>query len=306
MYLLYTYSTCVALSDIISEENMAKIAIITRTKDRSVFLPRAIQSVAEQTYTDYIHVIVNDGGDKASVEKIVDSQTADVKSKIKLFHRSEPSGAPDTIFNESIDRVESEYVAILDDDDTWHKDFLLHTINALDENKDMGGVVVRTDKVIERVHNDSLTILKSERLLPDLQAISLYRQFIDNQLMTNAFVFRRAAYEKVGKYDESLPVVADWEFGIRFLKEYDVEFLDPGFSLANYHHREDAKDNSFSKHSHRKYVTLVANRYLRKDLKEGILGAGYIISDLKYRQDSRNDFIKRIIPRRVLKVLKKK
>lgn len=142
--------------------------------------------------------------------------------------------------------------------------------------------------------------------MPDLQAISLYRQFIDNQLMTNAFVFRRTAYEKVGKYDESLPVVADWEFGIRFLQEYEVGFLDPGFALANYHHRLGTKDNSFAKHSHRKYVTLVANRYLRKDLKNGVLGAGYMISDLKYRQDSRNEFIKRIVPSRLLKVMKRK
>ncbi|HEX7484259.1 MAG TPA: glycosyltransferase [Candidatus Saccharimonadales bacterium] len=285
---------------------MVKIAIITRTKDRSVFLPRAIESVAKQSYLDYVHVIVNDGGDKAAVEKIVDSQKPEVQSKIKLFHRSQPSGAPDTIFNECIDRVDSEYVAILDDDDTWHKDFLLQTVKCLDETENAGGVVVRTDKIIEKIKDTSIEIIKSESLMPELQAISLYRQFMDNQLMTNAFVFRRSAYEKVGKYDKSLPVVADWEFGIRFLQEYEVEFLDPGFALAYYHHRQGAKDNSFSKHSHRKYVTLVANNYLRKELKEGYLGAGYIMSDLKYRQDSRNDFIKRIIPGRVLKVFKKK
>lgn len=285
---------------------MAKIAIITRTKDRSVFLPRAIKSIAEQSFDDYVHVIVNDGGDREAVEKIVNSQSPEVLSKIKLFHRSDPSGAPDTIFNESIDRVESEYVAVLDDDDTWHKDFLLQTTQHLDNTNGAAGVVVRTDKVIEKLKDNTIQTIKSERLLPDLQAISLYRQFIDNQLMTNAFVFRRSAYEKVGKYDESLPVVADWEFGIRFLQEYEVDFLDPGFALANYHHRVGTKDNSFVRHSHRKYVTLVANRYLRKDLKNGILGAGYIISDLKYRQDSRNDFIKRIIPTRVLKVIKRK
>lgn len=286
---------------------MVKIAIITRTKDRSVFLPRAIRSIAEQSFKDYIHVIVNDGGDKAEVERIVNSQSPDVKSKIKLFHRSEPSGAPDTILNESIDRIDSEYVAILDDDDTWQEDFLLQTTKCLDDNNDdVGGVVVRTDKVIEKIKDGSIDIIKSERLMPELQAISLYRQFMDNQLMTNAFVFRRTAYEAIGKYDEALPVVADWEFGIRFLQEFEVEFLDPGFALANYHHRVGTKDNSFSKHSHRKYDTLVANRYLRKELKAGYLGSGYIMSDLRYRQDSRNDFIKRIIPSRVLKVIKRK
>ncbi len=285
---------------------MIKIAIITRTKDRSVFLPRAIQSVAEQSYSDYVHVIVNDGGDRAAVEVIVNGQTPEVKAKIQLFHREAPSGAPDTIFNESIDRVESEYVAILDDDDTWHKDFLLQTVKCLDENQSFGGVVVLTDKVIEKLSGRSIEILRTERLYPELEVISLYKQFMDNQLMTNAFVYRRSAYEKVGKYDSTLPVVADWEFGMRFLQEFEVEFLDLGFALANYHHRVGAKDNSFVKHSHRKYVTLVANKYLREELKKGSFGPGYIMSDLKYRQDSRNDSIKRIIPSRVLKVMKRK
>lgn len=285
---------------------MAKIAVITRTKDRSVFLRRAVQSVADQTYDDYVHVIVNDGGDAAVVDEIIQSLEPNVRARIELFHRSEPSNAPDTIFNECIDRVKSDYVAVLDDDDTWHKDFLEQVTKCLDDTKSIGGVVVRTDKVIERLTGDSLQTLKAERLLPDLQAVSLYRQFIDNQLMTNAFVFRRDAYEKIGKYDESLPVVADWEFGIRFLQEYDVEFIDPGFALANYHHRTGTKDNSFARHSHRKYVTRVANKYLREDLKKGALGVGYIMSDLKYRQDSRNDFIKRFIPNRLLKVIKRK
>ena len=40
----------------------AKVAIITRTKDRPLLLERAIQSVESQTYSDYVHVILNDGG----------------------------------------------------------------------------------------------------------------------------------------------------------------------------------------------------------------------------------------------------
>ena len=284
---------------------MVKIAIITRTKDRSVFLPRAIKSIAHQSYTDYAHVIVNDGGDEAVVNDIVASQSPEVRSRIKLFHRSASSGAPDTILNESIDRLDSEYIAIQDDDDSWHRDFLLNVVKYLDEDKNVGGVVVRTDKITEKVQGTVIKKIKSERLFPDLQVISLYRQLMDNQLMTNAFVYRRSAYEAIGKYDSTLPVVADWEFGIRFLQEYEVAFLDPGYALANYHHRVGVKDNSFSMHSHRKYVTLVANRYLREELKGRYLGVGYIMSDLKYRQDSRNDFIKRIIPKRVLKVVKR-
>lgn len=285
---------------------MIKVAVITRTKDRSAFLKRAILSVSRQTFREYEHVIVNDGGESAAVQDIVASQKATTKTKITLFHRSKPSGAPDTIFNESIDRIDSEYVAIHDDDDTWHEDFLAQTVQYLDEHQDVAGVVVRTDKITEELKGSTVKVLKSEHYMPNLQAISLYRQCIDNQLTPIAFLFRRKAYEQVGKFDSSLPIVGDWEFGIRLLQEYDVGFLDPGFALAYYHHRKSKKDNSFAHHSHREYVTKVANKYLRQDLKSGKMGVGYIMSDLKYRDDSRNDFVKRIIPKTLLKAVRRK
>lgn len=285
---------------------MAKIAIITRTKDRSVFLKRAIKSVANQSYKDYVHVIVNDGGKNGAIETIIDAQSDDVKSKIKLFHRSEPSNAPDTIFSESIDRVDSTYVAIHDDDDTWHVDFLQKTAELLDNNPELAGVVVKTDKVTEKVSGDNIELIKTEPWMPSMQVISLYRQCIDNQLTPISFLFRRDAYENVGKFRSDLPVVGDWEFGIRLLQKYDVGFLDHEPVLARYHHRNNAKDNSFANHSHRKYVTLVANEYLRDELRRGVFGVGYIMSDLKYRQDDRNDFIKKFVPSRILGIIKRK
>ncbi len=282
---------------------MIKVAVITRTKDRPLFLKRAIESVGNQVYEDYVHVIVNDGGAVSEIESLIDMQPNKIKSKIKLFHRTESSNAPDTIFNESIDRVVSEYVAIHDDDDTWHEDFLSETTKYLDGNKDMAGVVVKTKRVTEKLLSGSIKTIKSEDWMPEVRTISLYRQFIDNQLTPIAFLFRRSAYETVGKFSEKLPVVGDWEFGIRLLQKYDVGFIDTESVLAFYHHRVKAGDNSFSKHSHRKYVTMVANEYLRRDLEAGILGPGYIMSDLKYRDDSRNMFIKQLIGRGVSKAL---
>lgn len=278
-----------------------KVAVITRTKDRPVFLVRALESVASQTYGDFVHVIVNDGGNTEEVDKIV--ALAGHKDKIRVFHREVSSGAPDTIFNESIDRVDSDYVALHDDDDTWHPDFLARTVAILDGG--VNGVVVRTDKVIEAVNGNLVKELKRVQYMPDMSVVSLYRQCIDNQLTPIAFIYRRDIYKEIGRYDSSLPVVGDWEFGLRFLQKYDVEYFDPGFALANYHHRKSTGDNSFAKHNHRKYFTQVANTYLRAELAEGRVGVGHIISKLKYDQDIRHGMIKQLIPKSIIKKLRK-
>lgn len=282
---------------------MPKIAIITRTKDRPIFLKRALESVAAQTYDNYVHVIMNDGGEKELVDTLVAQQSERYREKIQVFHRAESSGAPDTLFNEAINKVTSEYIAIHDDDDTWHPDFLQRVVDELD--KGAQGAVARTDNVYETINGKTITMVKTDRYMPDIQAISLYRQCLDNQLTAVAFAYSRKAYKDVGGYDDSLPVVGDWEFGIRFLMKHDVEYIDPGFALAYYHRRLE-KDNSFKNHSHRKNITKVFNKYLRAELAEGKLGVGYIMNTLRYEQDMITGTVRRLLPKSLAKFIQKK
>jgi len=41
--------------------NRARVAVVTRTKNRAILLERAIHSVLKQKFHDWTHVIVNDG-----------------------------------------------------------------------------------------------------------------------------------------------------------------------------------------------------------------------------------------------------
>lgn len=285
---------------------MIKVAIITRTKGRLEFLRRALISVSNQSYQDYEHFIINDSGRDLDIREMLDNLPENYTDKVKIINRHEASNAPDTIFNESVDYSESHYVSIHDDDDTWHKDFLKITVEHLDSNKNIGGVVVRTDKVIEEIKLGRIRFIKKNQLMPHMKIVSLYQQCFENQLTPIAFVYRRDAYEKVGKYESSLPVCGDWEFGIRFLMNYDVDFIDPGHALANYHHRKVLKDNSFSQHSHRYYSNKIRNSYLRKELLSGQLGVGYIMSQINYEQDLIAGFAKKLLPKFVVKRFKKR
>lgn len=281
---------------------MVKVAVITRTKDRSLFLRRAIDSVARQTYQDYVHVIVNDGGDKTELEKLLDSFDENITKKIKVFHRTTSSNAPDTIFNESIDRVDSEYVAIHDSDDSWHAEFLERCVTVLEAGA--MGVCAKMDNVYEKIIDGSIREDKRTAYMPDLRAISLYRQCLDNQVSTIGFMYRRSVYKEIGKYDESLPVVADWEFGIRFLQKYDIEYIDPGYALAFYH-RHNKGEDSFALYDHRTYITKVFNKYLREELDRGSFGVGYIMNSLWYEQDMYRSAIKKLLPRKIVNYISK-
>lgn len=294
-----------------NDEHMTKVAVITRTKDRPLFLTRSLRSVAEQSYLEYVHVIVNDGGNVGEVNATVSLLSPEQKNKTHVFHRDHASDAPDTIFNESIDQVDSEYFVIHDDDDTWDKDFLARTVKHLDEHKELGAVVVRTDKVLEEVIGNTIEVRKTAPWMPDIKTINLYRQCIDNQFTPIATLFRRSAYKAVGKFDETLPVVGDWEFGVRLLQKYDADYIDPGHALAYYHHRAYKSgvegNTSFAGNDrHRYYSNLVMNRYLRKELADGRIGVGYIMSQLKYNQANTASLISRFLPKSIVDRLKKR
>ena len=125
------------------------------------------------------------------------------------------------------------------------------------------------------------------------------------------FVYRRTVLDEIGYYDESLPVTGDWDFGIRFLLKHDVELVDPGFALANYHHRkykEGSQGNTSygGNDRHRYYSNLLMNKYLRQELSEGRIGVGYIMSKLRYEESLIARLTRSILPTKLANILKKR
>ena len=288
-----------------------QVAIITRTKDRPLFLERAIQSIHNQTMHDFVHVIINDAGDPMLVNKLVEKYKELIADRVEVIHNAESHGM-ESASNKAIKSVKSIYVTIHDDDDTWHPEFLERTTRLLNE-QDAMGVVVRADKIVEEVVDTESRIreLKVAPWMPSLKVINLYRQCIDNQMTPITFIYRRNAFEAIGYYDETLPVLGDWDFGIRFIMKYDVEFLDPGFALANYHHRTykpgvEGNTSYAGNDMARYYTNLLMNKYLRQELADGRLGVGYIMSKLRYDQSNLSAMARRLLPAFVVSRLKKR
>lgn len=259
----------------------AKVAIITRTKDRPLLLERAIKSVHSQTMKDFVHVIINDAGDKAAVDNLVEKYKKEIDGRIKVIHNKESHGM-EAASNKAIKSVNSTYVAIHDDDDTWHPDFLLRTTEHLDMSESKG-VVVATDRIEETIEDGKVRQISQTRYFPELRAISLYRQCLDNQMTPITFIYRRDVYDQIGMYDESLYVAGDWDFGIRFLRDFDVDFMEKYGALAYYHHRPASKGVDANSVFDKKILfettlTRLRNKYLREDIKAGCAGLGYLMS----------------------------
>ena len=101
-----------------------RFSIIIPLYNKANFIAKTLNSVLNQTYTDFEVVIVNDGSTDNSLEIV---QIFDDK-RIKLF-TTKNQGVSATR-NFGIKQSQGDYIAFLDADDIWEEKFL-ETINKL-------------------------------------------------------------------------------------------------------------------------------------------------------------------------------
>src|SRR5919199_2711208 len=253
-----------------------------RTRDRPVFLERALRSVLGQTSTDYELVVVNDGGDREAVDALLRRSPVPEGARIRAVHHAEPVGLLSPP-NAPIRDTSAPFVVVHDDDDTWAPSFLEQATRRLRESGAMG-VIATTDKVVETVEDGRIVELERTRLHPEVAFVNLFALCFENYATPIAFLYRRAAYDAIGGYDESLGTVADWDFALRLVSRFDVELLRTPEALAFYHHRFDAAGadlNARYTDRHRGGENRIANRDLRGDLEAGGARVGLIMNALR-------------------------
>lgn len=213
---------------------MIKIAIITRTKDRPLLLERAILSVLNQSFMDWQHIIVNDAGDPGCVEKLVQKYSDEYDNRVKIIHNEESKGM-ERASNIGIKNAQSEYIVILDDDDSWENDFLEKSLEYL-EKQHAQGVITHCNYVIEKIENNNVEILQKYPFNTDIDKMTLKSVILSKIYPPPvSFIFERICYDQLNGFNEEFLKAGDIEFILRFLQKFKITVLQK--ALANYHAR---------------------------------------------------------------------
>jgi glycosyltransferase involved in cell wall biosynthesis len=263
---------------------MSKVAIITRTKNRPLLLKRALRSVLAQTFTNWHHVVVNDGGDSRPVDELCAEEADRYGNRLTIVHQEESRGM-EAASNAGMRASTSDYAVIHDDDDTWKPTFLEECIALLESPRlprSVRGVVTHTERILEAIEGDTVRQLSTEPFNTWLRAVTLFRVAANNPFPPISFVFSRAAYDEVGRFREDLPVLGDWDFHLRFIARFDIAVIPK--MLANYHHRPSLMSGDYSNtvfggdHLHALYDAQLRNDLLRQDLAENRVGLGHLVN----------------------------
>ncbi len=112
-------------------EQKPLISIITPVYNAEKLLPDTIESVLQQTYTDFEMILVNDQSTDNSLAVLEDYAMQD--SRIKYITLKENSGAA-VARNTGLEQAQGDYIAFIDSDDVWHPDKLAKQLAFMQEN----------------------------------------------------------------------------------------------------------------------------------------------------------------------------
>jgi glycosyltransferase involved in cell wall biosynthesis len=239
-------------------EHVHRVGIIMRTRDRPTLLARALESVAEQSFHDWHLVVVNHGGEQTSVDAAVDAIATTAKGKLEVVHL-DAAGGMERASNAGLARLDTEFVAVHDDDDTWLPTFLVRTVAFLGDPAHCryGGVVTHGVKRWERMSGAQITQVLDEPLDGVDAFVDAQRLFGWNRFLPINFLVRSAVFDVVGPFNEDLPVIGDWDFHLRVAAVTDIGFIPE--PLARYHLRREG--------DHPNTITAAEGRHLDMDAR---------------------------------------
>lgn len=268
-----------------------------RTQGRPLLMERAINGIISQSFTDWELVIVGKQGARDAIAPLLEPLPTESRERISCIC---PDVSTEGAFlNAGLEALGSRFVHVHDEADFLHPEFLNRAVHYLRDapHPSVKGVVTGSEQVYERLGHESIEIIRREPYNDWLRHISLRRLLAENVFPPIAFLFERGVCEETGAFNESLPVLWDWEFNVRFLARFEIGVIPE--SLACRHQPDTPRDGQAQRKLF--FDNLLRNEWLRSDIGSGRTGPGLIANEARMLRNLTNRF-----KRRSLRLFKKK
>lgn len=191
------------------------VSVIIPTYNREGTLMRSIQSVIEQSYSEWELIIVDDGSTDYTgdlVRPVVEQDT-----RIRYIQYPENKGQA-AARNTGIQASQGEYIAFQDSDDCWMPGKLEKQVSMMEAHPEYGivyGQVVYDENGVLSVPYPPIDV--GEQVFE-----ACLKQ---NQIGTPTMLVRKEVFDAIGLFDTSLAALEDYELALRITKNYPAGFI---------------------------------------------------------------------------------
>lgn len=197
---------------------MISVVIPLYNKEKSI--GNTLQSVCEQTFTDFEVVVVDDGSTDES-GTIADNYH---DARVRVIHKG--NGGVSSARNRGIQESVGEYIALLDGDDQWDNEYLQEQVCMIKDFPEAAMWGINFAEFSEGKQSRELATGLPKG----------YRGYLDHYyelpnrrsdlFCSSSVVIRKDVFDMVGCFDENLKYSEDLDMWYRIISNYPVAFYD--------------------------------------------------------------------------------
>lgn len=230
------------------------ISVVIPTYNRKKTIGRAIDSVLNQTFSDFELIIVDDGSTDGTLEYVTEKYGEDSRiTYIKL----EKNGGVSNARNVGAEEARGEWVAFQDSDDEWLLDKLEKQYAIIkDVDKSVGMVYAR---ILMLYASGERAVIPNRSIKNDYISGDIFPVLLQMPLVpAPTILVRKTVFLERGGYDTTLKSWEDYEFSLRIAEKYKVILVDDALTVAY-----ESADSVNSRHAEQlRLMTVLFNRYM--------------------------------------------
>jgi glycosyltransferase involved in cell wall biosynthesis len=200
-----------------------KVSVLTSVYNGENHIEDCIDSVLNQTFTDFEYVILNDGSTDQT-RRILEKYT---DPRLRIIHQ-ENLGIPKSL-NKGVSLCRSDLIAHLDADDYAQSHWLEKQLEFMEQNEDVAFCGSRAKELFNgRLYPTSYPFTeKDHKIRKNLCWL--------NSVPHSFVIFRKSLFLKAGGYDPDLAIAHDYDLWIRLLGEGKGHNLNENLGVFRIH-----------------------------------------------------------------------
>jgi len=216
------------------------VSVILPSYNHSTYLKQRIDSILDQTYTNYELIILDDASPDASAD-IINSYKDDPRVSIEINQSN--SGCVFKQWNKGLKKARGELIWIAESDDYSDPCFLEILVSSLMTNPSVGMAFCNSYRVVNGIASLAFHTFYGE--FSDQYHNDFIRSglsYINEQLAfgntipnASSVVFRKNLLAATGFADESFLLSADWVLWIKLLSISDLIYISKTLNYYRYH-----------------------------------------------------------------------
>lgn len=206
-------------------------SVVIPLYNKSPYVVKAIQSVLDQTFSDYELIVVDDGSSDDSAEK---AQKATEGHQHCRLMRQENAGVS-VARNNGVAASLGDYLCFLDADDWWDPRFLEEMSQLIGEFPDAGIYGTNYTIVNETKHKTRVSPIGVEPGFEKgyINYCQVYAKTMAMPLWTGAICIPKPVFDEMGGFPKGIKLGEDFLLWVRIALKYKVVLLNKPLSFYN-------------------------------------------------------------------------